>query len=164
MNMKKSFEYSVHPLWKFLEENYGLEEAFSIFGPYAGARIKPRLVDEFTIEVSMPLVVTNTNYVGTHFGGSLYSMCDPFYMFILMRNLGENFMVWDKSAKIEFLKPGTGKVTANFHIPKEEITEIQNILKTQKKTVRTYQTQVLNEKQEIIAQVIKELYIRKLKM
>lgn len=159
---KKSLEYSVNPLWKFLEENYGLEEAFSIFGPYAGASIKPKLIDDFTIEVSMPLVVTNTNYVGTHFGGSLYSMCDPFYMFILMRNLGSAYMVWDKSATIEFIKPGTGNVKAQFYISKEEIQEIRNLLNTQKKTIRTYQTQVLNENKEVVAQVTKELYIRKI--
>lgn len=163
MNIKKkAIEYNINPLWKFLEENYGLEEAFAIFGPYAGASIKPKLIDNFTIEVSMPLVITNTNYVGTHFGGSLYSMCDPFYMFILMRNLGNEYMVWDKSAKIDFLKPGTGVVKAKFHIPNEEIQEIRNLLNTQKKTIRTYQTQVLNEDKAIVAQVTKELYIRKI--
>lgn len=159
---KKHLEYNIYPLWKFLEENYGLEEAFSIFGPYAGASIKPKLLDNHTIEVSMPLVITNTNYVGTHFGGSLYSMCDPFFMFLLMKNLGENYMVWDKSAKIDFLKPGRGTVTARFHIPKEEIENILSILKVQKKTIRTYQTQILDENKELIAEVSKELYIRKI--
>lgn len=56
--------------------------------------------------------------MGTHFGGSLYAMCDPFYMWILMENLGKDFIVWDKAATIRFKKPGTGTVNAEFEISK----------------------------------------------
>ena len=39
----------------------------------------------------------NTNYVGSHFGGSLYSMTDPFYMFIPSEHLKKDHIIWDKS-------------------------------------------------------------------
>ena len=58
------------------------------------------------IEVHMPLRFWNKNYVGTHFGGSLYTMCDPFFMLILVNNLGSGYIVWDKAATIRFKKPG----------------------------------------------------------
>ncbi|MEQ9364899.1 MAG: DUF4442 domain-containing protein [Leptospirales bacterium] len=152
--------FEVHPMWKFLQETYSMEEAFRFFGPYRGASIFPSIVDEYTVEVRMPLVVSNTNYVGTQFGGSLYSMADPFYMFILMFNLGPEFIVWDKSAQIEFLKPGTGEVRARFHISPEEIQAVQDIVARDRKTTRFYETDILGESGEVVARVKKELYVR----
>lgn len=160
---KKSLEFSVFPLWKFLSENYGMEEAFRMFAPYKGASVSPSVIDKNTVEVSMPLVVSNTNYVGTHFGGSLYSMCDPFYMFLLIRNLGNDYMVWDKSASIEFVKPGKGTVKVLFHISDAELEEIKNITAKEKKTTRFYETEIKDESGTVVAKVKKELYIRKLK-
>jgi acyl-coenzyme A thioesterase PaaI-like protein len=163
MNSKKrALEFKVYPLWDFLQNTYGSEEAFRLFGPYKGASISPKVVDKNTVEVSMPLVVSNTNYVGTHFGGSLYSMCDPFYMFILLWQLGDGYMVWDKSASIEFLKPGRGTVKVVFHIPDTELDEVRQLLETQKKTTRTYQTEIIDDDGTIVCKVKKELYIRKL--
>ena len=67
----------------------------------------------------------NRNYVGTQFGGSLYSMCDPFFMLILVEALGPRYVVWDKAATIRFRRPGRGTVHATFHIPQERIDEIR---------------------------------------
>ncbi|TGM32172.1 DUF4442 domain-containing protein [Leptospira biflexa] len=155
--------YQVNPLWKFLEETYGFEEAFRMFKPYEGANILPKLIDQNTMVVSMPLIVSNTNYVGTHFGGSLYSMCDPFFMFLLMNNLGKDYMVWDKGAKIDFVKPGEGTVTATFHLPDSEFTDIKTILQKEKKTIRTYEVEVVGEDRKTVAKISKDLYIRRLR-
>jgi acyl-coenzyme A thioesterase PaaI-like protein len=159
---KKSLEFNINPLWKFLQDNYNVEEAFKMFGPYRGANILPKIIDKNTIEVIMPLVLSNTNYVGTQFGGSLYSMCDPFYMFLLMWNLGEDYMVWDKSAKIEFIKPGRSTVKVIFHLPDSEFEDIKNTLKTQKKISKFYTAEIKDEEGNIISRLEKELYIRKL--
>ncbi|MCB1201821.1 MAG: YiiD C-terminal domain-containing protein [Leptospiraceae bacterium] len=155
-------DYSVYPLWKFLTDTYGFENAFAMFGPYNGAGIRIRQIDAFTVESYMSLTPTNTNYVGTHFGGSLYSMCDPFFMFILLHHFSESCMVWDKGAKIDFVRPGTGTVTARFHIPEEEIQTIREILKTEKKVIRTYTVNVLDETNNVVAALEKDLYIRRL--
>ena len=49
----------------------------------------------------------NRNYVGTHFGGSLFAMTDPFYMLMMMRNLGPDYIVWDKHrGSISGVPPG----------------------------------------------------------
>jgi len=64
----------------------------------AGIRVRRISADFQTIDVEMPLRFWNRNYVGTHFGGSLYSMCDPFFMVMLMENLGPDYIVWDKAA------------------------------------------------------------------
>ena len=154
--------FEVHPLWKFLQETYGFEDSFVFFGPYRGASIRPRIIDDYTIEVRMPLELSNTNYVGTQFGGSLYSMCDPFYMALLIRNLGPDYMVWDKGASIDFVRPGTGEVHAVFQISEEELAEIKHIVQKERKTIRHYEVEVKGEQGEVVALVKKELYVRKL--
>ena len=159
----RKLEQQVFPRWAQLKAQHGFDEAFTQFGPYVGAGIKIRTIDEHTVESSMALVESNTNYVGTHFGGSLYSMCDPFFMFLLMQNLGEGYIVWDKAATIDFIKPGTGTVTARFHIPPAEIDEIKTALKAVKKMDRIYECEVRNESGETVARMSKTLYIRQMK-
>ena len=34
-------------------------------------------------------------------------------------------MVWDKSAEIKFIKPGTGKVSAIFEISQEKLLQLK---------------------------------------
>jgi acyl-coenzyme A thioesterase PaaI-like protein len=163
MSQKASrLEFQINPLWKFLQEEYGFEESFIFFGPYRGASIVPRMLDAHTVEVSMPLEISNTNYVGTQFGGSLYSMCDPWHMALLIKNLGPEYMVWDKSASIEFVRPGTGPVKATFHISPAELDEVRSIVARERKTIRNYEVEVQGES-GVVARVKKELYIRKLK-
>jgi acyl-coenzyme A thioesterase PaaI-like protein len=158
---KNRLDFSVFPLWDFLGNTFGMEEAFKVFGPYRGANITPKIINKNTIEVSMPLVISNTNYVGAHFGGSLYSMCDPFFMFLLIWNLGENYIVWDKGAKIDFVNPGKGTVKVVFSLSDEEYETIRQIVKEKKKTIRFYHAEVLDEKGKVVATVEKELYIRR---
>src|SRR3546814_16237242 len=67
----------------------------------------------------------NRNYVGTQFGGSLYSMVDPFFVLMLMENLGRDYIVWDKAANIEFVSPGRGAVYADFAISARLLDEIR---------------------------------------
>lgn len=135
----------------------------SIYAPYLGAGISVSKTNaDFTrIEVEMKMRWYNRNIVGTHFGGSLYSMCDPFYMFILMENLGKDYIVWDKAASIQFKKPGLGKVMATFEITQERIAEIKAYVDTNVKGDFTFNADVVNEKNEIVASVEKVVYVRK---
>lgn len=103
----------------------------------------------------------NTNYVGTHFGGSLYSMCDPFFMFILLHHLGEDHIVWDQSAKIEFINPGKTKVFATFKIEQYQIDELKNQALSNFSVKPVFHTEVVDESGEVIAKVEKQLYIRR---
>lgn len=156
----RKIEQTVFPRWERLSTEQGFDKAFEHFGPYSGANIKIRTIDRYTVESSMALIETNTNYVGTHFGGSLYSMCDPFFMFLLMENLGKDYIVWDKAAAIEFIKPGTGTVTARFHIPPEEIDQLKAELAQVRKLDRIYICEVKGEAGEVVARMQKTLYIR----
>ena len=113
------------------------------------------------IKVRMKLRWYNRNYVGTHFGGSLYAMTDPFYMTMLINILGRNYIVWDKAAKIELKKPGRGTVHTHFILSAEEIQEI----KAKADEMGTYLfdrlVDVVNDADEVVTTVIKTLYVRR---
>ena len=136
---------------------------FNLYPPFLGAGIRVRRIAEdfLSIDVEMPLHFWNRNYVGTHFGGSLYAMCDPFFMIILIENLGPGYVVWDKAATIRFKKPGKGLMKANFHISAERIAEIRAQADTQGKTEPSFTVFVTDAEGNVIAEVDKLLYVRK---
>jgi hypothetical protein len=126
----------------------------------AGIRVKRQSSDWTEIDVEMKLHWWNRNYVGTHYGGSLYSMADPFFMVMLIQNLGKDYIVWDKSASIRFKKPGRGTVSANFRLSQDQIREIKQALNSQEKIERVFTVEVKDESGNVIAQIEKLLHIR----
>lgn len=142
-----------------------LQRFIRFYPPFLGAGVRVRRIsdDLRTIEVHMPLRFWNKNYVGTHFGGSLYAMCDPFFMLILINNLGPEYVVWDKAATIRFKKPGKGLVKAVFHIPQGRIDEIRAQADAQGKTEPQFQTVVTDPDGTVIAEIDKLLYVRRKK-
>lgn len=134
----------------------------SFYPPYLGAGVRVRVSPDLrTFQVRMKLTFWNRNYVGTHFGGSLYTMCDPFFMLILVEALGRQYIVWDKAAAIRFRRPGKGTVHATFHIPQERVDEIRAAADRDGKTEPVFQIQVLDEQGEVVAEVEKRLYVRR---
>jgi len=131
--------------------------------PFKGAGIKViNFSKDFReIEVEMKLRWFNTNFVGTHFGGSLYAMTDPFYMIMIMQNLGEDYIVWDKAAKIDFKKPGKSRVSAKFSLTPEEIGIIKVKTDSSQKYFFEKVVNVCNDQGEVVAEVLKTVYIKK---
>ncbi len=140
-----------------------LARAITVYPPFLGAGIRVRHPrgDPFTVVSSMRLTLWNRNALGTHFGGSLYSMCDPFFVLLLIRHLGPGYVIWDRAAAIEFLAPGRGKVTARFHISKDEIDRIRRLADAGEKIEPVYVADVVNEEGRVVARVEKRLYVRK---
>ena len=135
--------------------------AINVWPPFLGAGIRVCWRNNREVDVEMKLRLWNRNYVGTHYGGSLYSMTDPFYMLMLMENLGRDYIVWDKAASIRFRKPGKGRVIAQFRLNDAQIDDIRNKLTTQEKYEPTFVVQVKDETGEVIAEVQKVLHVRK---
>lgn len=130
--------------------------------PFAAAGIHVRWGREMkSAEVSMKMHWWNRNFVGTHYGGSLYSMCDPFYMLMLLANLGPGYVVWDKAASIRFRKPGRGTLRARFEITDATLNDIRAKLEMLPKYEPTYTVEVKDESGAVIAEVQKTLHIRK---
>lgn len=132
-----------------------------LYPPYLGAGIRVSRPDAASFRVRMKLRWWNANYVGTHFGGSLYSMCDPFFMLLLLEGLGKEYVVWDKEATIRFLRPGHGKVEARFHIPAERLEKIRQAADRAGKVEPEFTVEVTDEQGETVAQVDKRLYVRR---
>jgi len=135
----------------------------NLYAPFLGAGIRvKRLAPGWKeVDVEMKLRWWNANYVGTHYGGSLYSMTDPFFMVMLIENLGPDYIVWDKSATIRFRKPGRGTVTASFRLSDQQIEEIKQALNAEKKIERVFTVEVKDESGTVIAEVEKLLHIRR---
>ena len=135
------------------------------FGPYLGAGIKVETYsdDWRYCKVSMKLRWYNRNAVNTHFGGSLFSMTDPHYMLMLMNILGKDYVVWDKATAIEFVSPGTGTVSAEYHISEQMIADIKANTENGDKYLPTYELTITDESQKIVCKLQKTLYIKKKK-
>ncbi len=127
----------------------------------AGIRVKKISSDYRSILVQMKLHFWNRNYVGTHFGGSLYAMTDPFLMLMLLKNLGSNYIIWDKAAAIRYVKPGRGTVHAHFQVTAEQIESIRVQADSQSKVEPVFLISILDEAGEVVAELEKTLYVRR---
>lgn len=129
--------------------------------PYFGAGVRVTHIsnDMRSIDVEMKLRFWNQNYVGTQFGGSLYSMVDPFYMLMLIENLGRDYVVWDKSASIRFRKPGQGRVRAQFRLEPSLLETIKSQADTLDKVEPQFEIKIVDDTDEVVAEVQKLLYV-----
>ena len=139
-----------------------LRWAMNFYPPYlgAGVRIQHIAGDFREIRVKMGLGWYNRNYVGTQFGGSLYSMTDPFFMLMVMENLGSDYIVWDKAASIDFIAPGKGPVYADFRIDEALLDEIRQHTAGGDKYLPQLHVDVHDGDGTLVARVHKTLYVR----
>jgi acyl-coenzyme A thioesterase PaaI-like protein len=135
----------------------------NIYPPYLGAGIKIEYIKDNwkELKVSMVLRWYNRNAVGTHFGGSLYSMTDPHIMLLLMNILGKDYIIWDKSAEIDFIKATKQKVFCTISISDEIIEEIKQQTEKNAKFLPEFMLDIVDSEGNLIAKVKKVLYIRR---
>ena len=130
---------------------------FLFTGIHVGA-----LADDFNhARVELRMRPWNRNYVGTHFGGSLFAMTDPFWMLLVMNALGDDYIVWDQAGEIRFLAPGRGTVAANFLLEDGLLNDIRSATASGEKHHRWFETVILGTDGAPVAQVRKQLYIRR---
>ena len=134
----------------------------NIYPPYLGMGIRVRsFSDDFTrFEVQLRPRWYTRNLFGTHFGGSLYAMADPFFVFIVTMNFGKNYVVWDKSASIDFLKPAKGTITGVFEISADRLQEMKAEVDALGKNTYHFEAELVDENGETVARVRKEIYAR----
>jgi Domain of unknown function (DUF4442) len=139
------------------------KQLFNLWPPLLGAGIRITRIqaDWKELDVEMRLRWWNANYVGTHYGGSLYSITDPFFMVTLIRILGPDYIVWDKAASIRFRRPGRSTVYAKFRILDQQVNEIRETLRTGEKFEREFAIEVKDAKGDVIAEVKKLLHFRR---
>ena len=135
----------------------------NLWPPYMGSGVRVTHIsdDMRAVDVEMKLRFWNRNYVGVHFGGSLYAMTDPFFMLMLLENLGRDYIVWDKAASIRFKKPGRGRVSAQFRIAESEVDAIRQAADTHSKTEPEFTVNVIDSEGDVVAEIHKTIYVRR---
>ena len=148
LNVKRLFKYKKLLNW---------------YPPFLGAGIRLKKVNEkgTSYLVEMKLRWYNRNVYGTHFGGSLYAMCDPFFVFAAYAYFGDDYILWDKSASIQFKRPGKGTVRALFEISDERLVEMKSEVDASGKKTFQFTAEVKDLEENVVAVVDKEIYIRK---
>lgn len=136
---------------------------FNLWPPFAaaGIHVSHLSADWRRARVELRMRPWNRNYVGTHFGGSLFSMTDPFWMVMAMQSLGRDYIVWDRAGAIDFVKPGRGTVTAEFHLDDATLEAMRAATAGGERHLRWFETDVVDAGGEVVARVRKQLYVRR---
>jgi acyl-coenzyme A thioesterase PaaI-like protein len=140
-----------------------LLRVMSLYPPFLGAGVRVSRLpgDPPGYEARMKLRWWNGNYYGTHFGGSLYTMCDPFFVLVLAEALGGGFEVWDKSATIRFRRPGRGTVRATFRVPRERVEAVRAEVDRDGRTELVLAAEVRDGEGAVVAEVEKVISVRR---
>ncbi|MBB5209503.1 DUF4442 domain-containing protein [Chiayiivirga flava] len=141
----------------------GLRRLLNLYPPllFAGVRVE-RVDDDFRYaRVRLKLRWYNRNYVRTQFGGSLFSMTDPFWMIMVLENLGRDYVVWDKAATIDFVAPGRSDVIAEFRLDAAVLDELRAAAAGGEKVLRWFEVDVTSPAGDVVARVRKQVYVRR---
>lgn len=134
-----------------------------LWPPFLSSGISVKSINEDVTEVVVQKKTNfwNQNYFGTHFGGSLFAMSDPFIVFILMQHMGKEHRVWDIGAEIEFVKATKKTVTASFKVSHEEIEKLKRAALENFKIEPEFAINIVDTDGEVVARVRKKVYIRR---
>ncbi len=135
---------------------------FNLWPPFlfTGIRVLHIADDWCHVRVRLRCHWYNRNFVGTHFGGSLFAMTDPFWMIPLLHHLGRDHHVWDRAAEIEFVKATRKDVFVDFHLQPTTIDELRHAAANGEKQLRWFENEVRTADGTVIARVRKQIYLR----
>jgi acyl-coenzyme A thioesterase PaaI-like protein len=127
---------------------------------FSGIRVTHLATDYRETRVTLKLRWYNRNYVGTQYGGSLMSMTDPWYMLMIINNLGRDYFVWDKHAEIDYISPGKTHVHAQFNITDEILDDIRAKTASGDKYVPEFIVDIKDDNNQLVARVKRRVYIK----
>ncbi|TXH72075.1 MAG: DUF4442 domain-containing protein [Lysobacteraceae bacterium] len=128
---------------------------------FAGIHVVEIADDWRSAEVELRMRPWNRNYVGVHFGGSLFAMTDPFWMLLTMNALGRGYIVWDRAGEIRFLRPGRGTLRARFVLDDAVLDELRAATASGEKHRHWFETEIVDAQGEPVARVRKQLHVRR---
>lgn len=140
-----------------------LKLLMNVWPPYRCAGIRVReIADDFRfVRVELRMGLTNRNYVNVHFGGSLFAMADPFYMLMYIKNLGPDYVVWDKAAEIDFVRPGRGRVWAEFRLSAADFQRAREETVGGQRFLVTHPVEVFDQSGQRVAAIRRTIYVRR---
>jgi acyl-coenzyme A thioesterase PaaI-like protein len=138
-----------------------LRHAINFYPAYfgSGGRVKYIADDWREVRMELPYNWRTKGSSGALFGGSIYAAIDPFYAMMVAKNVGAEFVVWDKAARIRYRRPGRGTLHARFVLEDGEVEEILAALRGRKSVDRVYVVELVDEKGEAHAIIEKTVYV-----
>lgn len=149
-------------LKKYLKQSTIFKYGFNISPMYRRSTGKINYVSEDLLkaQVKIPITYKNKNYVGSIFGGSLFSATDPVFMIQLMNILGNDYVVWDKEASIKFKIPVKQDAYVDFIFSENEIKQIKEQVKNEQEIDLIKEIKITNKDESVVfAEVSKTIYI-----
>ncbi len=147
---------------KFLGKHILFKHGFNLSPMYRRSTGRVTWVSEDLshISIKLPINYKNRNYVNSIFGGSMFSSVDPIPMVQLLNILGDDYVVWDKSAEIYFKRPARETLYADFTYSDKEIEGIKKDVGKNKEITIVKNTQLMDkEKSKVFCEVKKTIYI-----
>lgn len=141
----------------------GLRRAMNWWPPFlfTGVHVAHVADDWSSATVELRMRPWNRNYVGTHFGGTLFAMTDPFWMLLVLHAIGRDHVVWDQAGEITFLKPGRGTLRAEFRLPDGVIEAMHAATADGRKYLHWFENDILDAEGDVVARVRKQVYVRR---
>jgi len=134
----------------------------NVWPPFRGAGVRVRHIaaDWHETRVELNLGLFNRNYVGTHFGGSLYAMTDPFHMLMLIHLLGPEYAVNHKGGRIDYLAPARGRVTTTLRIQDTTVDAIRAQVAAAGKDAPEFEAEIRDADGTVVARATHTLHVR----
>ena len=152
-----------HPLQALMTSHAGMRRMLNFWPPFlfSGITVLEVAKDFRYAKVRLKKKMLTSNYVGTLFGGSLFAMTDPFYMVMVLKNLGKDYIVWDKRSEIEYVSPGKATVFAEFFVKDSDLDEVKREVEVNGKYLKWFEVDIKTADGTVVAIVKKQIYIRK---
>lgn len=151
------------PTWReVLNDPAVLRRGLNVWPPFrfAGIRVIDIQPGFRGATVELRLTPLSRNYMGTQYGGSMFSMTDPFWTILVSQNLGRDYIVWDKRAEIEFVAPGRTDVRTTFAVTDELIAELKERAEGGAKVLHWLENDIVAKDGTLVARVRRQLYVR----
>ncbi|MEW8030135.1 MAG: DUF4442 domain-containing protein [Candidatus Thiodiazotropha sp.] len=149
---------------KYIDKHILFKYGFNFSPMYRRSTAKITYVskDLLNVKIKLPISYKNKNYIGSIFGGSLFSSVDPIPMVQLINLLEHKYIIWDKSAQIIFNIPARDDLYAEFTFNEEELNQIREQVEKDNETVIVKTTCLTNKDQtKVFCEVRKTIYISK---
>jgi hypothetical protein len=126
-----------------------------------GGKVMHISEDFMHLRVKLALTWRTRNIMGTIYGGSMYASTDPFYMLMLMRILGKDYVVWDKGCSFRFKRPAKETIYADFVITPQMLNDLRTQVESQGETTVTWPLQYKSKDGTVYVEFEKMLYVAK---
>ncbi len=139
-----------------------LRRAMNLWPPFlfSGIAIRELAPDYSYAKIELKHWKLNLNANRTQYGGSIFSMTDPVYSMLLMANLGNRYHVWDKSADVDFIHPGRGRLIAEAFVEPETLERIRLNTETGDKYFPSFTFHIKDAGGQLVAKINRTLYVR----